>query len=128
IREGEYLPGDSLEDYFSLKLSLLGDNPFLVDGRVRLFDYQSNHLFSDCYLDGSMTCVDCHDPHSQDYRDINGRSLGGKFDNGQCTDCHASKALSPERHSHHKTGSAGNLCTSCHMPFLQHQGVGPHLV
>ncbi len=127
IREGEYLPGDSLEQYFSLKLSLLGDNPFLIDGRVRLFDYQSNHLFSDCYLNGSMTCVDCHEPHSQNYRDINGRPLAGKFDNGQCTDCHASKALAPERHSHHRIDSPGNLCTSCHMPFLQHRGVGQHL-
>jgi len=128
LREDSYLPGEKLEDYFSLKLALLGDSPFLVDGRVRSFDYQSNHQFSDCYLNGSMTCVDCHDPHSLAYRDVFGKPLAGKFDNGQCTGCHASKALSPEKHSHHKPDSPGNLCTSCHMPFLQHQGVGAHLV
>ena len=128
IREEDYLPGASLEDYFSLKLSLLGNSPFLVDGRVRSFDYQGNHLFSDCYLNGSMTCVDCHEPHGQGYRDVFSRQLVGRFDNGQCTGCHASKALAPEQHSHHERSSTGNLCVSCHMPYLQHKGVGTHLV
>jgi len=41
---------------------------------------------------------------------------------------HASKALAPERHSHHQRDSPGNRCTACHMPFLQHQGVGTQLV
>jgi len=128
IRDDDYLPGANLEDYFSLKLSLLGDSPFLVDGRVRSFDYQGNHLFSDCYLNGSMTCVNCHEPHGQSYRDVFSRKLSGRFDNGQCTGCHASKALAPERHSHHARESTGNQCVSCHMPYLQHQGVGTHLV
>jgi tetratricopeptide (TPR) repeat protein len=127
IREEEYLPGASLEDYFSLKLGLLGDSPYRVDGRVRSFDYQGNHLFSDCYRNGSMTCVDCHDPHGQGYRDVFLKPLTGKLNNGQCTSCHASKAVAPERHSHHKPESPGNQCVSCHMPFLQHQGVGTHL-
>jgi Flp pilus assembly protein TadD len=128
IRDEAYLPGAALEDYFSLKLALLGDNPFHVDGRVRAFDYQGNHLFSDCYLNGSMTCVDCHEPHGQGYRDVFSRKLTSPFDNGQCTGCHASKALAPEAHSHHRPDSTGNLCVSCHMPYLQHQGVGAHLV
>jgi len=90
IREEPYLPGEPLEAYFSLKLPVLSDS-FTVDGRVHNFGYQSTHLFSDCYLDGSMTCVDCHDPHSQGYRDVFGKPLVGKFDNGQCTSCHAAK-------------------------------------
>jgi hypothetical protein len=128
IREDDYLPGAKLEDYFSLKQSMLGDNPFLVDGRVRSFDYQGNHLFSDCYLSGSMTCTDCHEPHGQGYRDVFSRKLTGRFDNGQCISCHASKKLAPERHTHHARDSAGSQCVSCHMPYLQHQGVGTHLV
>jgi hypothetical protein len=127
IRDAAYLPGEPLEDYFSIKLSLFAENPYLVDGRIRSFGYQANHLYSDCYLNGSMTCVDCHDPHSMEYRDAFQRPLTGKFDNRQCTGCHASKAVAPELHSHHLPGSPGNQCTSCHMPFLQHQGVGLHI-
>jgi hypothetical protein len=127
IRDSTYLPGEPLEDYFSIKLPLFTDNPYLVDGRIRSFGYQGNHLYSDCYLNGSMTCVDCHDPHSMEYRDVFRRPLPGKFDNGQCTACHASKAIAPEKHSHHQAGSPGNQCVSCHMPFLQHHGVGLHV-
>jgi len=126
LSDDPYLPGARFEDFFSLKLPVLEDT-FTVDGRVRSFSYQSGHLYSDCYLNGSMTCVDCHDPHAQDYRDVFGLKLTGRFDNGQCTGCHASQAKEPERHSHHRADSPGNLCTSCHMPFLQHQGVGTRL-
>jgi hypothetical protein len=127
IREEPYLPGAPLENYFSLKLPIF-EEAFTVDGRVRDFGYQSTHLFSDCYLNGSMTCVDCHDPHSQRYRDVFGKPLAGRFDNGQCTSCHASKAVKPEAHSHHKAESPGNACVACHMPYLQHQSVGERLM
>ncbi len=122
-----YLPGKNLQEYYALKFPLLGENPYHADGRTRAFAYQEGHLYSDCYLNGAMTCVDCHDPHAQNYRDVNGVKLSGRFDNGQCTGCHASKALSAERHSHHKKDSAGNLCTSCHTPYLQHQAMGKQL-
>jgi tetratricopeptide (TPR) repeat protein len=122
-----YLPGKNLQAYYALKFPILGENPYHPDGRIRAFAYQQNHLYSDCYLNGSMTCVDCHDPHSQKYRDINGAELMGKFDNRQCTGCHASKGLAPEQHSHHKAGSPGNLCTSCHAPYLQHKAMGSRL-
>src|SRR5262249_5069923 len=84
IREDPYLPGESLATYFSLKLPYF-ENPSSADGRVRSFGYQGNHLYSDCYRNGSMSCVDCHDPHSQQYRDAFGMPLLGRFDNGQCT-------------------------------------------
>jgi tetratricopeptide (TPR) repeat protein len=125
--EPGYLPGKPLQDHYSLAFPVLGDQPLFPDGRVRTFAYQGDHRYSDCYLSGSMTCTDCHDPHSQDYRDIWGRQLAGRFDDGQCLDCHASKAARPEQHTRHPPESAGSRCVACHMPYLQHPELGREL-
>ncbi len=124
VLEPGYLPGRSLERYFSLGLPVVGDRPLFPDGRVRTFAYQENHRYSDCYLNGSMTCTDCHDPHTQSYRDVWGRPLRGRFDDGQCVGCHAAKAARPESHTFPAAGSPGGRCVSCHMPYLQHPEVG----
>lgn len=126
LREG-YLPGESFEAHYSNKLELVGNPPLFPDGRVKTFAYQQNHLYSDCYLNGSMTCVDCHDPHSNDYRDIYGLPLDSRFADGQCLDCHASKAQDIPAHTHHPDGSTGSRCVSCHMPYLQHPELGDAL-
>lgn len=118
LREG-FLSGDSLEAHYSLKFPLLGDRPLHADGRVRTFAYQEAHQFSDCYLNGGMTCTSCHDPHSQQYRDVTGSALTGRFDDRQCTGCHQSKAGRVAEHSHHAEASAGSRCTACHMPYAQ---------
>jgi len=127
VLDPDYLPGRSFDDHFALKFWLLESNPYFPDGRIASFSYQDNHQFSDCYVNGSMTCVDCHDPHSQKYRDVFGRALEGRFDDGQCTGCHASKAVDSPAHTHHPEGSAGDACTACHMPFLQEPTVGTKL-
>ncbi|MBC7790767.1 MAG: tetratricopeptide repeat protein [Anaerolineae bacterium] len=123
LRAG-YLSGAPLTDYYTLDFPSLGDRPLLPDGRVRTFAYQENHRYSDCYLSGSMTCTDCHDPHSQKYRDVNGAPLIGRFSNGQCTSCHVSKAERLEAHTRHPVQSPGSQCVSCHMPYLQHPELG----
>jgi tetratricopeptide (TPR) repeat protein len=123
VRRG-YLPGRDLEQRYSLALPLLDSDELYADGRTRTFAYQQGHLYSDCYLSGSMTCVDCHEPHGQQYRDINGRKLVGRFDDAQCTDCHASKAVQPELHTRHARNSTGSRCVACHMPFIQESAVG----
>lgn len=123
LRSG-YLPGDTLLNYFSLGAALIADEPLFPDGRVRTFAYQANHRFSGCYRNGRMTCVDCHDPHGQGYRDVFRRSLSGPFDDGQCTGCHVSKAADPAAHTYHPPGSEGARCVSCHMPYLQQPVLG----
>ena len=113
-------PEDQEATEYSLGLPLVGDSPFLSDGRIRTFGYQQTHRSSACYLSGAMTCVDCHDPHSQSYRDPFDAPLAGRYDDGQCTACHASKAADPEAHTFHPIASDGARCVSCHMPYVQH--------
>jgi len=122
-----FLPGDDLESFYSLKMPILASEPYLPDGKVNAFAYQQNHLFSDCYINGSMTCVDCHSPHSQGYRDITGKTLSSPFDDGQCTGCHGNMAANPAAHSFHGAGPKGVRCTDCHMPYLQHRALGEQL-
>ncbi len=119
-----YLPGRPLADYYSLGLPQLGDHPLLPDGRVRTFAYQETQRYSDCYRNGAMKCVDCHDPHSQGYRDVNGAVVPDRSSDGQCTSCHPSKAEHPEAHTHHRANSTGSRCVACHMPYLQEPEVG----
>jgi tetratricopeptide (TPR) repeat protein len=123
LRPG-YSSGETLADYYSIRLPQLGDEAFLPDGRIRTFAYQEGHLYSDCYRNGGMTCTSCHDPHTQTYRDVAGAPLAGRFDDHQCTSCHASKADSVSRHSKHAEGSAGSRCVACHMPYLQQPELG----
>ncbi len=119
-----YASGMTLAEYYSIRLPQLGDEALHPDGRVRTFAYQEGHLYSDCYRNGGMTCTSCHDPHSQKYRDVTGASLPGRFDDHQCTSCHASKADSVSRHTRHASDSPGSRCTACHMPYLQQPELG----
>ena len=121
LAEG-YRSGAELERHYSFKLPLLGDAPLFPDGRIRTFAYQEGHSYSDCYLNGGMTCISCHDPHGQAYRSVVGEPLAGRFDDRQCTSCHLSKAEQPTLHTKHPPNVS---CTSCHMPSRQEPETRP---
>jgi tetratricopeptide (TPR) repeat protein len=112
LRAG-FASGDSLEQFYSMQLPSLGDRPLHPDGRIRTFAYQEGHRFSDCYLNGNMTCTSCHEAHGQTYQTVTGASLPGRFDDGQCTSCHLSKAGTAVEHTHHTSPDV--RCVSCHM-------------
>jgi Flp pilus assembly protein TadD len=122
---GAVLRPDEFGQRYSLLFPILTDPPYTPDFRHRKFGYQGPHLASACFLDGAMTCTDCHDPHAQHYRDDLRRPLDGRFDNRQCTSCHPSKRDDVTAHTFHRADSAGSTCVSCHMPYLQHPSVGP---
>lgn len=126
LRTG-YRPGASLARFYSIALAQLGDSPLFPDGRVRTFAYQEGHLSSDCFVSGGMTCTDCHDPHSQGYRDVQGTPLPSPFDDRQCTSCHVSKGVAGRAHTKHAPGTPGSACVSCHMPYLQHPEIGSRI-
>lgn len=119
-----YVPGAALTQFYSVALSQLGDRPFTPDGRTRTFAYQDGHYASDCYRNGGMTCVSCHDPHTQGYRTVDGTPIPGRVDDRQCTSCHASKRDEVQRHTRHAPGSAGSNCVACHMPYEQQHELG----
>ncbi|MEP7347869.1 MAG: tetratricopeptide repeat protein, partial [Gemmatimonadaceae bacterium] len=123
LRSG-FVSGKALESYYSLRTPQLGDEAYEPDGRIRTFAYQQGHWYSDCYVNGGMTCTSCHDPHTQGYRDVAGTPLPGRFDDRQCTSCHASKATNSAQHTRHAPSSEGSRCTSCHMPYLQEPELG----
>jgi len=116
--------GAELSQFYSVLLSQLGEEPLTVDGRTRTFAYQEGHLSSDCYRNGGMTCVSCHNPHSQEYQTTDGQPLPGRTDNRQCTSCHASKVLAITAHTRHQATSAGSRCVSCHMPYQPQAALG----
>ena len=123
-----YLPGEKLEEFYSLKLALLGnENPYAIDGRITTFGYQQNHLYSDCFLSGAMTCISCHNPHSNDYQDINRKTLLNRFDDNQCLSCHIAKSEDIVAHTYHPPESEGSGCISCHMPYRQHTAIGDEI-
>ena len=118
---------ENFERRYSVLLPMLTDPPYTPDFRHKKFGYQGPHLASACFVDGAMTCTDCHDPHTQRYRDHLGRLLQGRDDDGQCTSCHASKAATVSRHTFHAEESPGSRCVACHMPSLQHPAVGERI-
>ena len=67
-----------------------------------------------------VTCFDCHDVHgTKEYAQLR------KPANQICLDCHGPLSLygprtaTLEEHTHHKPGSAGSECVSCHMPKIE---------
>lgn len=87
-----------------------------VDGQQRdeVYTYAS-FLQSRMHAAG-VTCSDCHNPHTGKLR---------ASGNAVCAQCHASETFDTPSHHHHKSGSEGAACASCHMPTTTYMVVDP---
>ena len=90
------------------------DALFWDDGSIRVGGREYNGLVaSPCYERGQgerkLTCLSCHTMHAGDPA---GQLAPDRQGDRACTSCHAM----PREHSHHREGSPGAACTSCHMP------------
>jgi len=101
--------GDKFFDHFSLATY---ENPdYYPDGRDIGENYTyTSWLLSPCVKSGKLDCVHCHTSSGR-YR------YASADPNRACLPCHEARVKDSTAHSHHKSGSLGDRCISCHMPM-----------
>jgi len=101
----EVKPGEEIGQAF--RVALLDEGLYQPDGQIldEVFEYGS-FLQSKMYQKG-VTCSDCHEPH--------GAPRLRKEGNAVCARCHLPAQFDTEAHTHHRTGTPGAQCVSCHM-------------
>jgi tetratricopeptide (TPR) repeat protein len=107
-----FTPGDRYFDHFDLVGFENAD--FYPDGR----DLGENYTYtqwrlSPCAKSGQLDCIHCHTSSGR-YRFKDAAKA-----NDACLPCHAGQVANASAHTHHKDGSAGNECISCHMPMTE---------
>ena len=101
----QHLAGSALEN--SHRLAMLSPPNYYPDGQQREEVYVwGSFLQSKMYQHG-VTCMDCHDPHTQQLR-AQGNAL--------CIRCHSASEFDAPKHHQHQSGSKGAQCVACHMP------------
>ena len=115
----DFTAGASYYDFFlpQLEYGLPQDHDpaWYVDGSTRRFSNDTLGLWlSRCYLEGGVTCVDCHnDPHDTEIE----KTAAIRADSSAiCTRCHEAVARDIPAHTRHEATSAGSSCVECHMP------------
>jgi predicted CXXCH cytochrome family protein len=114
--------GLDLKNYWKLEEHKLGEQSFthFADGTAHKNRMQGNDFVTSVMYTRGVTCSSCHDVHGTE----NNADLL-KPANVMCLECHGPKSpngphtATIEEHTHHKTGSAGNECISCHMPKIE---------
>ena len=106
-----FSPGDRYFDHFGL-IGL--ENPdFYPDGRDLGEDFTcTTWRLSPCLKSGKLNCMSCHTSSGR-YK------FQGESANQACLPCHEDKARDAAAHSHHKAGTDGAKCVSCHMPMTE---------
>jgi len=117
-----YRVGLYLRDFWQLEDHTLGEMTFthFPDGTAHKNRMQGNDFVQSVMYRRGVTCFSCHDVHGTDnYAQL--RKPADKL----CLDCHGPMSLNGprtatlEEHTHHKTGTPGSQCISCHMPQIE---------
>ena len=101
----DHKAGAPLED--SHRLAMLTTPNYYADGQQREEVYVWGSFLQSKMFQRGVTCMDCHEPHSQKLR-AEGNAL--------CLRCHNANDFETPRHHQHQAGSAGAQCVACHMP------------
>ena len=121
-----YNVGLRLADFWKLEDCTIGQSTFLYfpDCTAHKNRMQGNDFVQSVMYRHGITCASCHDVHgTSNYAQLI------KPADQLCLDCHG--PTSPNgphtatlaEHTHHKDGSAGSQCVSCHMPRIETEGV-----
>jgi predicted CXXCH cytochrome family protein len=110
----EMVPGEPLAD--THRVALLDTGLYFDDGQIREEVYEYGSFLQSRMRRAGVTCSDCHNPHS-------GRTRAEG--NALCARCHRQNAFDTPAHHHHREGSEGARCVSCHMPERTYMVVDP---
>jgi Flp pilus assembly protein TadD len=100
IEEGN---GDFLDLY---RPALLDRGLYHADGQIDDEVYVWGSFLQSRMHEAGVLCSDCHDPHS----------LEIESPDAVCAQCHKNEVFGAATHHHHRSGSPGASCVSCHMP------------
>jgi predicted CXXCH cytochrome family protein len=114
--------GLNLRDFWKLEDHKLGDTNFMhfADGTAHKNRMQGNDFVQSVMYRRGVTCFSCHDVHGTE----NNADLI-KPASQLCLACHGPSSpngphtASVEAHTHHRAGSPGSDCVSCHMPKIE---------
>src|SRR5437868_7789697 len=114
--------GLNLKDFWKLEEHKLGETSFthFADGTGHKNRMQGNDFVQSLMYRRGVTCFSCHDVHGTE----NNADLIKPADQ-LCLSCHGPSspngphAASIEAHTHHRAGSTGSDCVSCHMPKIE---------
>jgi HEAT repeat protein len=115
----DFVAGANYYDFFlpQLEYGLPQDHDpaWYLDGSTRRFSNDTLGLWmSRCFLEGGVTCVDCHiDPHDTE---IEKTQAIRPESSAICTRCHEAIGKDVPGHTRHEPASAGSACVECHMP------------
>ncbi len=101
----DYVHGKPPQD--THRLATLNEGLYWNDGQIRDEVYEWGSFVQSRMSAAGVTCSDCHEPHSQALR---------RPGNDVCAQCHQPNKYDAASHTHHRPGTPGAACISCHMP------------